>query len=976
MQQGFDYWQSMLQFRVGYEASKEDKLMSKLPEGNVTYLFTDIENSTVLWEKHRDTMPAALAAHDKILDQSIKSHNGSVVKTKGDGFCAAFASAPDALRSTLDIQRQLRDEKWDSSLGELRVRMGLHTGPAEIRDGDYFGTHLNRVARLEAAGHGGQILISLVTRELVREDLPADVTLKDLGEYTFKNLERPEQVFQVSVPDLRIDFPALRTPSQLRVVLPSQQTSFVGREKELEEVDALLRNPDSRLITFLGPGGIGKTRLAIESARNSAEVFDDGVYFISMVGDTKTDVLSTKLCDVLQFTPDPHLGDSLTQLMEYLSKRNCLFVIDNMEQLVDDVSLIAQILESTNHISLIITSRVSLNIQSEWVYTVPSLLDPSSSDDLSENSAVELFESRARQVDPTFEISDELRPDVSDICQIVGGFPLAIELSAAWISMLSIKEILAEIEKSLDFLASTKSDATRDHSSMRAVFNNSWNLLSESQQIGFGASAIFRAGFTRAAASEIAELGLPQLLQLVNMSLVLRNERGRFEIHELIRQFAEERLQENGEHFTAVVQRRDNYFADLLISKKSELFGGKMFEILDLIKPEFENIKASVFGLMRDNETERVRDAYEVLNKFFYTSSWHIGRGFFRECAEFYGSSESNSLIPASDSELLIAITSVYQSNFAGNLGLTDEAEAFAKPFIQLIEQKGRPIEYGMCLLDLGIVATYQGDFEEAKKRFAACLEIADEDTQVYAANYLLWQGWIYYELGDYESAKSMFDQSYRLIKKENNQFALPYALSKLGTASDALRDHRQAMLFHKEAEELFSQRGDMPGMALTYSRMALSCHRMGDFDLAEDYGNRGLEIFNDVGNSWGSLITDCRLGFIKIAQGQYDQAKERLFPIVERAMEHQQTPLALYALAGIGTLFVDQGRVVDGAKILSFVANNPKAPALYQAVAQEKLDTIEGLDQTALAEYKESAKNLDLESVIASVFDTVNLSG
>jgi class 3 adenylate cyclase len=312
------------------------------PTGTVTFLFTDIEGSTKLWENDAPAMQAALARHDEILRLAIEERGGYVFKTVGDAFCCAFPTASDALEAALDAQRLVLKERWAEN-DPLRVRMALHTGAAEERDGDYFGPPVNRVARLLAAAHGGQVLLSLPTQELVRDQLPGGTTLRDLGEYRLKDLFRPERVFQLVSPDLPSEFPPLRTLDTYRNNLPLQPTPLVGREEEVAQVRYLLGGEETRLLTLTGPGGIGKTRLALQAAADLLDDFSDGTFFVQLATLTEAELLLPALAETLgvRETADRPLDESLK---DYLSERRLLLVLDNFEQVLEAAPAVSEML--------------------------------------------------------------------------------------------------------------------------------------------------------------------------------------------------------------------------------------------------------------------------------------------------------------------------------------------------------------------------------------------------------------------------------------------------------------------------------------------------------------------------------------------------------------------------------------------------------------------------------------------------------
>jgi class 3 adenylate cyclase len=414
--------------------------MTDLPTGTVTFLFTDIEGSTGLWESYPEVMSEALACHDEILRAVIEANNGSVVKTTGDGFHAVFSTATEALGAALEAQRALMRE-WRAEMGPLRVRMALHTGAAtEEREGDYYGPPVNRAARLLSAGHGGQILLSSPTQELVRDTLPAGTSLEDLGERRLKDLLRPERVYQLAAPDLPSEFPPLRTLEVRPNDLPLQPTPLVGRELEVSEIVERLRGELARLLTLTGPGGTGKTRLALQAGADLLEEFDDGVFFVSLAAVTDPELVPSTIAKPLGVKESAE--QSLEESLEaYLQQKRVLLILDNFEQVLEGATIAGDLVGSCPNLKVLATSRIPLRLYGEQEYPVPPLELPDPVhlpplEHLTQYEAVRLFVERARAVKPDFEVTNQSAPAVAEICARLDGLPLAIELAAARTKLL------------------------------------------------------------------------------------------------------------------------------------------------------------------------------------------------------------------------------------------------------------------------------------------------------------------------------------------------------------------------------------------------------------------------------------------------------------------------------------------------------------------------------------------------------------
>ena len=523
------------------------------PSGTVTFLFTDIEGSTRMWEREARAMRSALARHDEILKEAIETNGGFVFKTIGDAFCAAFSNVSDALEAAISAQRALLAEEWDEE-SLIRVRMTLHAGAAEERGGDYFGPPLNRVARLLSVGHGGQTLLSLSAQELVRDQLPVDVELRDLGEHRLKDLARPERVFELLTPDLPADFPPLRTLESRPNNLPMQPTPLVGREREVEDIRGRLLAAEVRLLTLTGPGGTGKTRLALQAAADLLDEFEDGVFFVALATLTDPTLVASTVAQALDVRES---GDQtlIEGVKDYLKDKRLLLVLDNFEQVLEAAPLAGELL-SAPRLKVLATSRIPLGVYGEHEYAVPPLSVPDPKrlpglETLSQYEAVRLFIERARAAKADFAVTNENAPAVAEICARLDGLPLAIELAAARVKLLPPSAMLGRLGRRLKLLTGGARDLPERQRTLRGAIEWSHTLLDEGEKTLFARLAIFSGGRTLEAVETVcdAEGDLPVdafegVSSLLDKSL-LRQEEGpeeepRFVMLETIHEYERE----------------------------------------------------------------------------------------------------------------------------------------------------------------------------------------------------------------------------------------------------------------------------------------------------------------------------------------------------------------------------------------------------------------------------------------------------
>lgn len=591
--------------------------MIQKPTGTVTFLFTDIEGSTHLWEQHSLAMPGAHKRQEAIIRQSMTAYGGYVYKMIGDAFQVAFSTAPDALMAAIDAQHALQSEGW-GEIGDLKVRMALHACVTEERDDDYLGPDLNRIARIMSVGHGGQVLLSHTAYELVQHHLPEEVMLYDLGEHFLKDLIRPEHIYQLIAPGLSSSFPPLKIIGQPSSI-PTPNTPFVGREAELTQIETLLLNPECHLISLVGIGGSGKTRLALQSARQ-IRVYQGSANFIGLAAITSLDDFLSAIAETVKYSfripPGSNLSlhEAQNQLLTYLSDKKLLLVLDNFEQMISCAPFLTEMLEIAPKIKLLVTSRERLNLPGEWVLEVDGLTYPGEKDleAIPQYAAVQMF-IRVAERGGQLTITESDWPSIARICRLLEGIPLGIEMAAAWTKVLSCSEIAAEIEHDLDFLTSTWRGMPERHQTLRIVFNGSWCLLAEAEKVTLRKLAIFQAGFTREAALKVADAPLTLLASLVDKSFVHRVTSGRFDIHPILKQYTIEKLEEKPDLLTEMRSQHAIYYSEWLCRLYVKLKGSEQHSTLAMLKNESQNLRLGRQTLLELQELERLEQALPAI---------------------------------------------------------------------------------------------------------------------------------------------------------------------------------------------------------------------------------------------------------------------------------------------------------------------------------------------------------------------------
>jgi len=588
----------------------------EIPLGTVCLLFTDIEASTARWEKHRAAMAQALRKHNELLAAAIESRDGYVFKTVGDAICAAFDTAASAINAAFEAQQALNSHDW-SGVGGLRVRMAVHAGTVESHDGDYFGPTVNRVARLLSIAHGGQILVSGIAKELGEDTLLPTLALRDLGSHRLRDLAHPEQVYQLVAPDLTDAFPPLRSLERLPNNLPLQLTPFIGRQTELGTIDVALQQ--ARLVTLVGAGGVGKTRLSLQTAADSLDTFTDGVWFVDLAVVRDEKQVPGAIAQVVNAHLDASI-DPLSAVTAALRTSSVLLVLDNCEHVIEGAAAAAlAILRDCPNVRILATSRQGLGIPGERVIRVPSLAVPERGALLSTNraatyGAIALFADRAAAASETFTLTDANVDTVAEICRQLDGIALAIELAAARLRVLSLEQLAARLNERLRLLTGGSRTVLPRQQTMRALIDWSYDLLSDAERSMFRRASVFTGSFSIDAAERICGEEQPQawdafgvLADLVDKSMItaeLHEQGQRYRLLESTRQYAFERFALSGEE-AAIRRRHAEYFRAFAEDAERRYYSTPLNVWLREMDPDADNLRAAIdWCIEQENDLE------------------------------------------------------------------------------------------------------------------------------------------------------------------------------------------------------------------------------------------------------------------------------------------------------------------------------------------------------------------------------------
>ena len=849
--------------------------MADAPSGTLTLLFTDIEGSTRLLQRSGELYAELLADHRNLLRAAFRSHDGYEVDTEGDAFFVVFRSAGNAAAAAAAAQRALAEHSWPDG-NEVRVRMGLHTGEPRLVDRAYVGLDVHRAARVMGAGHGGQVLLSHSTRNQLGADLP----LLDLGEHRLKDLLQPEHLFQLVIEGLPSEFPALKTLGNRPTNLPAQPNPIVGRERELREISQLLGSDDVRLLTLTGPGGAGKTRLALQTGAELLDGFRSGVFFVSLAPIADEDLLVSTIAQALAIREIA--GEDLaTTLSAYLSDKQILLVLDNFEQIVGAAPVIAKLLEAAPELRSLVTSRERLRLSAEHVYEVPPLMLPDTTQEdlgaLLETDAIALFVARAEAVTPDFVLTQENAASVVAICRRLEGLPLALELAAARIAVLSPSALLTRLSGRLALLTGGARDTDERHQTLKNTIEWSYDLLEAPDQQLFWRLAIFVDG-CRLDATEVvcnSEPGdvtaLDGLRSLVNKSL-LRNRpdsdgEPRFWMLETIREYASERMARSGE--TEMIARRHaEHFLELAERAEHDLWAQQIDVWLPRLDPEEANFRAALGWAIAQDEAEVAVRLAGSLYPFWEIRARHgEARAWLSRALALDGA-----VLPSFRAKALVAAgrATAWQGDLGAAIALLEEAA-------ELSQQLGDLEGVGRCLGFIGHGLLFTGNAERAA---------------------------------------AVLDEAVKLARNTGEPHSLARAIYNSAFAAVEQRDFDRACELFEESALIGRSEGTKLHEAMCLVHLGYTLALAGDYERAAALLDKGVALFTELGETIWTQLAVRYQGLLALLDGRIDEAEPLLRTSLMKGREQAPQWEVAHWIEELAAVAAAKGETLRAAKL------------------------------------------------------------
>ncbi len=747
----------------------------------------------------------------------------------------------------------------------------------------------------------------------------------------FLKVARQEKAFDAldAGPPLPI-IPITDTLPRKKYDLPAPLTSLIGRENELAAILQQIQSPICRLLTLTGPGGVGKTRLALEVGLHLEDTFRDGVCFVPLVSTSSCEFTIPAIADALGFSFSG-AGELKSQLFHYLRDKQMLLILDNLEHLLNGIELLDELLEQAPEIKLLATSREQLNLRAEWAFEVQGLPVPVAIhlDALETSSAVALFLQRAKQSNVHLTVTAEDLPAIRRICQLVEGSPLGLELAATWVRLMSFQDVAQEIEKNMDFLTATARDIHPRHRSMRAVFDSSWNLLSDEERQVMQRLSVFRGGFTRAAAERVSGASLFHLSALVNKSLLrhVDGSTGRYDFHELIRQYAGMRLQGDAEEYARTLARHADYFASWLRQQEIHLQGPRLQEALTQINAEIDNLRLAWDWMVAHRQISNLRQSLVSLFVLHDIRNWiRQGAALFEQAVMALQPHEK---VDGQENGYAIALGELMtcQGHMCWHLGDMQKARSLFEQGLKILSPYRDCAMLAELLLYLSILEHSQGDYESARRLAEECVALNREQGRGPGTGYALSHlGMVCLTQGDYDTAYTSLKEGVQVMRSVQFSRGIAITLSRLGAAALQLGRLDEARQVLEESLEITRRFNDRWGIGNALSSLGLLACAGGDYQRAESLLRESVALFEEDGDQILQASTLSDLGYILLERNAEQDSWNSFQQALQIAMRIRAIPTALYVLVGIAMHYARQGRIERAFELASYSWSHPSS--------------------------------------------------
>jgi predicted ATPase/class 3 adenylate cyclase len=952
-----------------------------LPSGTITLLFTDIEGSTRLLQQLGARYEAVLADYRRLMRTAIEQWGGYEVDTQGDAFFVAFTRATNAVSAAMDAQRALASHAFPGGVA-VRVRMGLHTGEPQRSAEGYVGLDVHHAARIMSAGHGGQVLLSQTTRDLVQRDLPDGVSLQDLGAHRLKDLQHPSHLFQLVMAGLPAAFPPLKTLDASHHNLPVQPTPFIGREQEVGAVQHLLARDGVRLLTLTGPGGTGKTRLALQVAAELSDAFPDGVFFVDLAPISDPALVVPTIAQTLG-VKEVAEHPLLELVSAFLREKQVLLLLDNFEQVVEAAEQVSALLASCPQLKVLVTSREVLHVRGEQEFAVPPLAlpDPKRLPDLlalSQNEAVALFIQRAQAASPKFQLTRVNATAITEICIRLDGLPLAIELAAARIKLLPPQALLARLDQRLAVLTSGARDVPERHQTLHNTIEWSYHLLNEYEQRLFQRLSVFVGGCTLEAAEAVcAALGegdaarsvFDGMASLIDKSFLRQSEpegqEPRLLMLETIREYGWERLNESGE-LEEIRHAHAAYYLHLAEHIDPHLRSAQQGVWLARLRAEHDNLRAALRWSIDHGEKEMALRLGGALWYFWeLCGPWGEGRAFLEQAlAASEGVAEAVRAKALGGASVLM-----------GNLGDFEQAIALGQQSLALFRKLGERPGTALSLYSLGTMAWLRGNLEPARSLLEEALTLfRGLDDPWGIASSLISLASVALERGEYARTRALLEESLALAREQEDKRGIANALltwAWLLFWSERALEQARAML--EESVALFREVGDRELEPLGELLLGFVAFLQGEYARARSQLEEGLALFRTMGSQRGMALGLLFLGLLSFAQGEVGTARSQLEESLALFRKMGNQSMITHCLASVAIVAVAQGQLSWGVRLLGAVETVreargvPRPPAMQGFYEQSLASARAGLGEEASASVWAQGRAMTPEQALAA---------